>query len=136
MLENMGRQLFTLEAAGKSFGPTMIKFDNCALWIVSELHPAGAFCPHCSASIIDGCRQARFYALEQIRCPSCKKKFTAATGTLLNNSKLDPREIYLLAVLTQLGVSPGKIAATLRSHVDTVSNWQAHFKAHQELAGA
>jgi transposase-like protein len=136
MVENIGRQLFIPEAAWKSFGPDMIKFQECALWIVSELHPAGAFCPHCSASIIDECRQARFYTLEQIRCPECKKKFTATTSTSLNGSKLEPREIYLLGVLTHLGVTPAKIAATLRCHVDTVDKWQKDFEAHSGAVGA
>jgi transposase-like protein len=136
MSEKMGSRLFTPEAAARSFGADMLRADKCILWIVDQLHPAGAFCPDCSASIIDERRQARFYALEQIRCPACGKKFTAATGTILNGAKLEPTEIYLLAVLTHLKVSPVSIAACLRCHVDTVHNWQAHFRAFQEIIGA
>jgi len=135
MGENPGKKLFTPEAAARFFGMDLIKYEECCLWLASELHPAGAFCPECSEMIIDD-RQKKFFRFEQIRCPKCGKKFTAATGTLLSGAKLEPREIYLLSVLSHLGVAPARIAAVLRCHVDTVTNWQAHFKAHQELAGA
>lgn len=134
-VENQGRKLFTMEEAARFFGADLLKQEDCYLWIVSQLHPSGAFCPECSAMIVDE-RQAKFFRFEQIRCPQCRKKFTAATGTLLCGAKLEPREIYLLAALSHLGVPAQRIAAVLRCHVDTVANWQAHFKAHQELAGA
>lgn len=133
--ENPGKKLFAPEEAAKIFSADLLKQDECYLWIVSRLHPAGAFCPECSTMIIDD-RQAKFYRFEQIRCPKCGKKFTAATGTLLSGAKLEPREIYLLAVLSHLGVSAQRIAGVLRCHVDTVTNWQSHFRAHQELSGA
>lgn len=133
--ENPGRKLFTPEEATKFFGLDLIKYEDCCLWITSQLHPLGVFCPECSIQIIDE-RQTKFYKFEQIRCPDCKKKFTAATGTLLNGAKLEPREIYLLSVLSHLGVTATRIAGVLRCHVDTVHNWQAHFQAYQEIAGA
>lgn len=136
MSENVGIKLFTLAVAGKSFGLDMIGFSECCRWVISQLHPAGAFCPHCSAILTDGNRLEKFYRFEQIRCLECGTKFTAATGTMLNGSKLEVREIYLIAILSHLDVSVQKIASTLRIHVDTVHNWQAKFRAHQELAGA
>ena len=129
-----GSQLFSPAAIGKYFGADMLVFDKCVRQLVSEIHSPGASCPNCSAAIAD--QQAdRFCTFEQIRCRSCGTKFTAATGTGLNGSKLSPREIYLLAVLTWLEVSPPKIAAVIRCHVDTVQNWQLKFRAYQELAG-
>lgn len=133
--ENPGRKLFTIEAAEKFFGFDLIKYDDCCLWIVSQLHPVGAYCPECSFAV-PHVHQDRFYKFEQVRCQNCKKKFTAATGTLLSGAKLEPREIYLLAVMSQWGVPAPKIASVLHCHVDTVANWQSHFKAHQELTGA
>ena len=135
MAENEGLKLFSMEEAGKFFGFDMIKYDECALWVVSHLHPGSAKCPHCSAQV-NADAQGRFYHLEQIRCVECKRKFTAATGTLLNGSKLEVREIYLIAVLTHCGVSTPQIAATLKCHVDTVTSWQHHFKARREPASA
>lgn len=135
MTENSVNKLFTLAAAGESFGLDMVGFSECSRWIISQLHPAGAFCPHCSAMLTDSNRLEKFYRFEQIRCPECAIKFTAATGTMLNGSKLEIREIYILAVFSNLGVSAQKIASILKIHVDSVRNWQAKFKAHQELAG-
>lgn len=135
MAENTSNKLFEMGAAARSFGLDMIKWDECALWVISQLHPTGARCPHCSAEISSD-RQGRFFEGKQLRCPDCSKKFTALTGTLLNGSKLELREIYLIAVLSSLGVSGARIAAQLHCHVDTVTNWQHHFQAQQELAGA
>lgn len=135
MAVNRGNKFFSAEAAANFFGADLIRTEDCFLWIVSQLHPNGAACPECSAKITDD-RQKKFYRFEQIRCPECRKKFTAATGTALSGSKLDPEEIYLLAVLSHLGVSAHRIAGVLKCHVDTITSWQSHFKARQELASA
>lgn len=136
MSENLGRKLFTISEAGDSFGLDMVKFEDCARWIIARLHPQGATCPHCSTPVTGETRLERWFSFEQIRCQECHIKFTAATGTHLNGSKLEVREIYLVAVLTHLGVSVPRIASVLRVHVDTVVNWQSKFRAIEELAGA
>jgi transposase-like protein len=136
MAEKSRNKLFTLVQAGESFGLDMVKFEDCARWIIARLHPDGASCPHCSAAICGDSRLEKWYLFEQLRCPECRTKFTAATGTHINGSKLEIREIYLVAVLSHLGVPSPKIASTLRVHVDTVTNWLSKFRAHQELAGA
>lgn len=122
-----GNKLFSAESAAQAFSQEMISEGMCLTWVVSNLHPSGGSCPACSAPIADGSRQ-RFFQLEQIRCPECGKKFTAATGTRLAGSKLAPRQIYLLAVLLHLGVTTSKIAGVLKCHVDTVVSWERHFQ--------
>lgn len=131
-----GKGVFTPAEAGAFFGMDLIKFGDCASWLVSRLHPNGCFCPGCSAVINEKHRMERFQQMEQIRCPECGKKFTAKTGTILNETKLEAREIYLLSVLIYLDVSPTHIAAILRVHIDTVRNWQSKFQALAEVAGA
>jgi transposase-like protein len=133
--ENFGRRLFTQEEAARFFRADLINEEACNLWIVSQLHPVGVFCPECSMKITDD-RQAKFYRFEQIRCPGCGKKFTAATGKVINGAKLEPRDIFLLGVMSHWGVAASTIAGVLGCHIDTVTNWQAHFTAHQELPGA
>ena len=130
-----GKGVFTPVDAASFFGMDLIKFDDCARWLVSRLHPDGVKCPGCSAAVTDDNRLSRFRQMGQIRCPECGKKFTAKTGTILNETKLEAREIYLLAVLIYLEVSPPHIAAILRVHVDTVRNWQSKFQALTEVAG-
>ena len=134
MAEQQGQtRIFSMAAAAEAFGAGMLKEDHCVRWIVSSLHPDNPCCPHCSVPVSVGA-QTRFYQLEQIRCHACGKKFTAATGTLLCGSKLDARQIYLLAVLLFLEVPPARIAGVLRCHVDTVHNWSSHFSSN--LQGA
>jgi len=135
MAENVSNRLFGMDAAAKFFGLDLIKYEDCAMWVVTELHPHGGACPHCTGPI-KLTQLDRYFRLQQIRCSWCSKKFTGATGTLLNTSKLEVREIYLIAVLSHLGVPAARIASQLRIHVDTVTNWQDHFRAQQELASA
>jgi len=130
--ENPGRKLFAPEEAARFFGMDLLKYGDINLWLVSQLHPGGARCPVCSV-VVPPERQEKFFMFGQIRC-TCGKRFTARTGTPLDGSKLETREIYLLSVMTAWGVSVSIIAKTLACHVDTVTNWQSHFKAHQELA--
>lgn len=136
MSEIQGKGVFTPVDAAAFFGMDLIKFDDCARWLVSRLHPDGVKCPGCSVPVIEEKRLQRFKAMEQIRCSECGKKFTAKTGTILNETKLEAREIYLLAVLICLEVSAPHIATILRVHVDTVRNWQSKFQALAEVAGA
>jgi transposase-like protein len=136
MTDFQGKGKFTPVDAVAFFGMDLIKFGDCARWLVSRLHPKGAKCPCCSVEITDKDRLERFRTMEQIRCRKCGKKFTAKTGTILNETKLEAREIYLLAVLIYLEVSPAHIAAILRVHTDTVRNWQTKFQALAEVAGA
>ena len=136
MAEFEGKGVFTPVDAAAFFGMDLIKFDDCARWLVSRLHPDGVKCPGCSAEVADDNRLKRFRAMDQIRCRECGKKFTAKTGTILNETKLEAREIYLLAVLIYLQVPPMLIAAMLRIHQDTVRNWQSKFQALAEVAGA
>lgn len=136
MADLEGNGGFTPATAGAFFGMDLIKFEECAQWLVARLHPSGIICPGCSVEITDNKRRERFRSLEQIRCPECGKKFTAATGTILNESKLEAREIYLLAVMIWLEVPAKRIAEVLRVHPDTVRNWQMKFQALAEVAGA
>lgn len=135
MAEKTGVRLFSMEAAAKHFGLDMIKWEDCARWVVAQLHPDGPACPKCSAPLAEDQRDT-FSLMEQVRCSSCSTKFTAKTGTVISNSKLELREIYLIAVLSHLGVPAQAIAGQLGVHVDTVTTWQSHFRAQQELAGA
>lgn len=136
MSEIQGKGVFTPVDAAAFFGMDLIKFDDCSRWLVTRLHPDGCFCPGCSVEITGSSRLERFRQMEQIRCTECGKKFTAKTGTILNETKLEAREIYLLACMIKWKVSPNEIADTLKVHVDTVRNWQSKFQALAEVAGA
>jgi transposase-like protein len=135
MAGNQGIKLFTVEEAAASFGLDMIKYEDCARWAVSRLHPDGANCPHCSTPVSASAME-RYRTLEQVRCSGCGRKFTAATGTLLCCSKLELREIYLIGVLLHLGVPTKRIAALLDVHPGTVGDWADHFQAQQERLSA
>ena len=143
MAEKVGNKFFSIEAAANRFGVDLIDFGVCAKWVISRLHPNGLSCPECSwpqeamvADASDLRRLERWWSFERVVCPTCGKKFTAATGTALSGSKLGVRDIYLIAVLSHLGVSAVKISSVLGCHVDTVVNWQQHFQAYAETASA
>lgn len=131
-----GKGTFTAAEAGAFFGMDLIKFEDCSRWLVSRLHRDGVSCPGCSVAVTDDKRLERFRLLEQIRCTACGKKFTAATGTILGESKLEAREVYLLAAMIWMEVPPRRMAEVLRVHQDTIRNWQLKFQALAEVAGA
>lgn len=126
-------KIFTPDEVLDAFDMDWLSFGEAARWMVGRLHPSGVWCPACSASIVDEKRFARFFAMKQVRCPSCGKKFTATTGTFIEGVKLEAREIILLAVLLALDVSPARIASVLRIHIDTVRNWRDRFSAMAEV---
>ena len=141
MADLEGKGQFNPPVAGDWFGYELIKYSECSRWLVTQLHPAGMLCPSCSVDMASIGRQheierrrEHWQALEQVRCPACGKKFTAATGTIIDGSKLEAREIYLLAVLLWLDVPARRIAEVLRIHPDTVRNWQLKFQAQAEVA--
>lgn len=130
---------------GLSAGKCLAKFSADDLswlgaghWVIDQLHPTGQRCPHCQTELTDEKRLGRWYQCERIQCPNkgCGRFFTSLTGTILQASQLDPREIYLLAVLSELEVPPAKIAKVIAVHKDTVRSWQAKFQALAEVVGA
>ena len=137
MSGNMVLGAFTPAEVGAEMCYELIKFAEVSRWLVTRLHPSGMWCPRCSADLGDSAqRWERWYALEQVRCPECGKKFTASTGTLLEGAKLEPREIFLLADYLDLDVPPKRIAARLKIDLATVRSWQQKFLAVAEVAGA
>ncbi|HAM42123.1 MAG TPA: hypothetical protein DCP69_12550 [Candidatus Omnitrophica bacterium] len=131
----MGR--FTPADVGAEIHYELLKFKEISRWLVSRLHPSGFRCPRCQADLggVEA-RREKWESLEQVRCCECGKKFSAATGTLLEGSKLEPREIFLMADYIDLEVPPRRIAERLKIDVGTVRSWQSKFKALAEVAGA
>lgn len=138
MAEKTGTYYFTPADVAKEFRYNLLKFADISRWIVSRLHPQGVKCPGCSTPVTDQARLDRLQDLEQIRCaePSCHRKFTALSGTFLNGSKLEAREVFLLALLLSLGVPARRIADQLRIDVATVRTWETKFQAIEEVASA
>ena len=120
----------------KVFSADMLAWHEAGRWMIDRLHPAGKVCPHCRAELLDDKRLERWYQCERIQCKDCGRFFTSLTGTILQSSQLDPREVYLLAVLSELDVPAAKIAAVIDVHKDTVRSWQQKFQALAEVAGA
>lgn len=137
MADKEGTLYFTPAEVAESFHYEQLKFAEVSRWLVTRLHPSGIWCPTCSADLGHSERRwQNWYALEQIRCNKCGKKFSAATGTILEGSKLEPREVYLLAFLLWLKIPTPRIADILKVDPATVRNWQLKFSALAEAAGA
>jgi transposase-like protein len=120
----------------ENFSADCLSWLTVGHWAIDQLHPEGQRCPECKTEIVDEKRMDRWYQCERIQCKSCGRFFTSLTGTILQASQLDPREIYLLAVLSELEVPAAKIASVIDIHKDTVRAWQQKFKALAEVAGA
>ena len=97
--------------------------ENCRKLILPRFHPDGAYCPVCHQMIGERAKES-FWAGKKIHCKSCGKWFSATTGTILNNTKLDYKAIYLLLVLPALGLDNREIAGIIGIHRDSVRNWR------------
>ena len=119
----------------RSYSADSLAWMGPGRWTIDQLHPDGQRCPHCSEEIRDEKRMDRWYQCERIQCKHCGHFFTSLTGTILQSSPLDPREVYLLAVLSELEVPAAKIATVIDVHKDTIRNWQMKLKAQAEVVG-
>mgnify|MGYP001340717988 CR=1 FL=1 len=115
----------------QDFCADSLSWAHVGRWVIDHLHPEGQRCPHCGAELVDEKRLERWYQCERIECKSCSRFFTSLTGTILQRSTLDPREVYLLAVLSALQVSREQIAEILDVHKDTVRNWQQRLQVKE-----
>jgi len=106
----------------------------CKKLILQLLYPSGPECPHCGEKIKKEITLKNFSSLSRCKCEVCKRWFTATSKTILQNSQLSPREIVLLAVLSEEDERlysikmQEKIAQVLKIHPDTVRLWQRKLK--------
>ena len=117
--------VFTTEEAVEAFNALKLDEKACRMWVLNRLHQSGAHCPQCKADIQEA---ETFWDLGRCRCKACGKWFTATTGTILQGVQLRPDELYLLAVLSGLGVEIKEVARIVRVQPDTVRLWQGKFK--------
>lgn len=99
----------------------------CRSFWVRRLHPAGPHCPACRVAL-DGRQAETFRDGGRVHCNSCARWFTYRTGTLLQGTIADDRQLYLVAMLTSLDCQAARIAAVCRLSIDTVRAWQRRFR--------
>lgn len=112
----------------KSFSSFMISAKASRYWFLSKLHPDGAYCPHCNRKLTGERAIKSFWDGRRTWCKSCQKQFYATTDTVLNNTELNFQKLYLLLVLSALGIQEKIIAEILNIHPDTVKKWQRKLK--------
>lgn len=128
-------QGFTTFDALTSFGVDMLDLSVCRNWVLHQIRPIGAACHKCGTPIESQRSIESFMADGRTCCKQCGKWFSNRSGTILQDSKLGWRELYLLAVLTELGMKQEEIGQRVGVHPDTVANWQGTFKTIAEVAG-
>lgn len=106
------------------FSIELLDINRCREWVLQRLHPDGAYCPKCNRPIDNMDAQDSFWEGRRTHCKWCDKYFSARTGTVLNNTNLDVRVIYMILFLGALWGDEKVIAALLGIHVDTVRNWK------------
>lgn len=108
--------------------------ETCADWFLSHSYPDGPACSRCGAAITGDRALARWRSLQRLTCPSCQRKIRATSGTLLQESHLDPRGLFILLSLLGLGVDPGAVAQVLDVTTATVLSWKSKVIALAEVA--
>lgn len=111
------------------FSADSLKWEDSARFLAKLLHPNGPHCRKCGVSFTDKRRIDRFYRFERIQCPTCSAFCTAATGTIVHKSEFEAREIILLAIGIELGISDKAIAKLLACSSETIRTWRLKIKA-------
>lgn len=120
-------RLFDLERASLIFGADFLDSDRCSAFVLTGLHDGVAKCPDCEFELT-GKRLETFQTFGRVHC-SCGKWFTATTGTPLHKTKLDNRQLVLIAYLLSIGVDTARIAAAAGVDPETVRMWRLKFSA-------
>lgn len=128
-------EVTTKKAPGKHYRNGISVFDLLRLipdddaaedWFISNRWPNGPMCPHCPSKNI---HERKGRKPQRFRCRSCKKYFSAKTGTVLQSSKVGylawVYAIYLLTTSLK-GVSSMKLHREL-----SVTQRTAWFVAHR-----
>jgi|LGOV01.1.fsa_nt_gb transposase-like protein len=98
--------------------------ETCADWFLARCYPDGPACPRCGGAITGERALARWRRMQRLTCPHCQRKVKASTGTLLQESHLDPRGLFVLLSLLGLGVDPSDVAQVLGVTAATVLTWR------------
>lgn len=114
---------FTAADVVRVFNANFLDYEFARLWVLKTLHPEGAKCPGCNATVPEK-SEGRFYQRERLLCWFCGKYFTALTGTFLSGCHQDFRTVILLAVLVGLGVHNGDISKITGMSEDSIRIWR------------
>ena len=98
--------------------PSFFDLDHCRKWVLEALHPPeeGPECPYCGTKIHEALLP-RFYANNRMVCSRCRKEFKATTGTNVYRCRLDFRQIVLLGILFESGMTYEAISYKLGASV-------------------
>ena len=124
----------TLSCAGRVVLADLLDGAACRRWVLERLHPAGPRCPGCDEFITDATTLANFWSGARCVCKTCGKWFTAVSGTFLQGSRLDCKQIFIIALFADIlasGLDVGRIAAAAGASSDTVRIWIKRFKAFE-----
>lgn len=112
----------------KDFSANFLDETFCVRYLLQKLHPSDLRCTYCNKAFTDKTTLDNFAALKRCQCKFCKRWFTALTGTFLQGSQLNLREIIILMLFTFYEISHAEIARVLSVHPDTVKLWQRKIK--------
>lgn len=94
---------------------------GCRSRIVALFHGDEARCPSCERRFDTG-PSSQFGQGNTVRC-LCGRRFTYRSGTPLQGSPADDRQVALYLILSELGIPPARIAEACRISDDTVRRW-------------
>jgi Transposase and inactivated derivatives len=120
------------------FSADVLDENLCRDWFLKKLHPDGVYCPQCGLPVTGEKKLGRFWTLDRIQCSegTCRKSFSALTGTSLNGLGISFRVLYILLFMTACGMNVNRIAPQLGISVGTAYIWANKAKSQKGLANA
>ena len=102
----------------------------CRAIIAHALHPGGPVCPEadCRAPLAME-HYARWAQGGRVQCRKCGRQYFCTSGTVLDRSKLKPKQAIMLFVGLGLHLEAKRIGELAQVSTHTVRDWQARIKA-------
>jgi len=121
--------------AAARMGSRFLDEDACRIYFLRWLHGSLAYCPKCGLWL-RGSHAHRFWAGDKVRCPECRKAFSARTGTIMAGSPVTFAGAFTLALFIGLGMDDQEITLWLGCSRDMVRGWRERFRQVGEGAAA
>lgn len=126
--------VFTTTTVLQEITPSFFDSRMCKLWIIKQLHPAGARCPSCYKPISEKVLP-KFLDNGKVKCSRCGKFFTALTGTFMAGTHMEFTDIFFLALCLEIGLSVKSVADRIGLDQDTVRLWRDKFRLIKKTRG-
>jgi transposase len=112
----------------------LFDLDKCRAWLRDHFHPEGLQCPHCQAPLNEArpFRRTQHSQVQTYRCGRCDGAYNIYTGTIFEQTRLNPSQVIELLRGVFHGTPSTQLAAELGLSYPTVLKWRHAIQSQAE----